>query len=131
MFLVCFFVLFYFIFGLFVSWFWFPFMSLIGFLVSLVSYFSFFLIAASGKEGSVLSSFCVVFFSFLFHVLSFPGGKVVCFNVLVGRVRDSCSAGQTMTYVFLHAYKSFVTGWEGLDVSKKSFIIAYPNIFFN
>ena len=84
------------------------------------------------RRGQYLVPFVLFFFSFLFHFLYFTGGKVVCFNVLVGRVRDSCSAGQTMTYVFLHAYKSFVTGWEGLDGSKKSFIIAYiPNIFFN
>ena len=50
----------------------------------------------------------------------------------MGRVRNSSSAGQSMTYVsILEAYNSFVGGWESLDVSKKSFIIVYiPNIFF-
>ena len=37
------------------------------------------------------------------------------FNSLVGRVRDSSSAGQSMTYVsFLGAYNSVVGGWEDL-----------------
>ena len=50
----------------------------------------------------------------------------------MGRVRDSYSAGQDMTYAFiLEAYVSFVGGREGLDVSKKSFITVYiPNVFF-
>ena len=35
------------------------------------------------------------------------------FNSLVGRVRDSSSAGQSMTYVsVLGAYNNFVGGWE-------------------
>ena len=52
-------------------------------------------------------------------------------NFLVGRVRDSCSADQSMTYVFLEAYNSFVAEWEDLDASKKSFIIVHIfDIFF-
>ena len=49
----------------------------------------------------------------------------------MGRVRDSSSAGHSMTYVSIsEAYNSFVGGWESLNVSKKSFIIVYiPNIF--
>ena len=108
---------------LFVSWF--PYVSVICFLVSLVSYF--FVIAASGREGLALSSFCLVSFFLLF----FSRGKGY-FNFLMGRVRNSSSAGQSMIYVsILEAYNSFVGRWESLDVSKKSFIIVYiPNIFF-
>ena len=70
-------------------------------------------------------SFCLVCFFFFSRWKGY-------FNFLVGRVNDSCSAGQSMSYVsILEAYNSFVGRWEGLDVSKKSFIIAYiPNKFF-
>ena len=60
--LVCLFVLLYFIIGLFVSWF--PFMSLMCFLF-LWLFQLFFLIAANGREGFVLSSICFFFFTFL------------------------------------------------------------------
>ena len=52
--------------------------------------------------------------------------------MLVGEVRGSSSAGQSMTYFFiLEAYISFLKGWEGFGVSKESlFVIVYiPNIF--
>ena len=50
----------------------------------------------------------------------------------MGRVRDSSSADQGMTYAFiLETYISFVGGQEGLDVTKKSFITVYiSNVFF-
>ena len=63
----------------------------------------FFIIAASGREGFVLSSFCLL------------QGEWLFFNSLVFRVKDSSSAGQSMTYAsFLGAYNSFVGGWEDL-----------------
>ena len=63
----------------------------------------FFLIAASGREGFVLSSFCLL------------QGEWLFFNSLVFRVKDSSSAGQSMTYAsFLGAYNIFVGGWEDL-----------------
>ena len=50
------------------------------------------------------------------------------FNSLVGRVRDSSSAGQSMTYVsVLGAYSSFV----GFGCIKNYLLIVYiPNVFF-
>ena len=88
--------------------------------------------------------FCYCFFFFCLFVSWFPfvcSFCLVCFfffsrwkgyfNFLVGRVNDSCSAGQSMSYVsILEAYNSFVGRWEGLDVSKKSFIIVYIPIYF-
>ena len=50
----------------------------------------FFVVAASEREGCVLSSFCVSF------LLSFCRGKGY-FILRVGRVRDSSSAGQSLT----------------------------------
>ena len=54
------------------------------------------------------------------------------FNSLVGRVKDSSSAGQSMTYV---SVLGTLVLWEGvslriLGASKKSFIIAYILNFF-
>ena len=66
------------------------------------------------------------YFSFFFKLLPVGGRDlylvtfVFCrgngyFNSLVGRVRDSSSAGQSMTYVsFWGAYNSVVGGWEDL-----------------
>ena len=75
--------------------------------------------------------YLVPFALFLFLFFYFSRGKVY-FNSLVGRLRDSSSAGQGMTYVsVLEAYNRFL--WECgriLDVSKKSFIVYIPNIFF-
>ena len=53
-------------------------MSVISFLVSLVSYF--FVIAASGREGLALSSFCLVSFFYF----SFLGGKAILISLWVG-----------------------------------------------
>ena len=54
----------------------------------------------------------VLFVSFSFFLLFFSRGKG-SFNSLVGRLRDSSSAGQGMTYVsVLEAYNRFVGGWE-------------------
>ena len=64
----------------------------------------FFLIAGNGREGFLLSSIC-----FFFFLLFFCRGEGY-FNSLVGRVRDSSSAGHSMTYV-LGAFNSFVGGW--------------------
>ena len=52
--------------------------------------------------------------------------------MLVGGVRNSSCAGQSMTYVFIsEAYISYGGGWEGLGVSKELlFIMVYiSNIF--
>ena len=54
------------------------------------SYSFIFVVAASGREGCVLSSFCVSF------LLSFCRGKGY-FILRVGGVRDSSSAGQSLT----------------------------------
>ena len=60
----------------------------------------------------------VPFLLFLsFFLLFFFCRRKGYFNSLVGRVRDSSSAGQSMTYVsFLGAYNSVVVvgGWEDL-----------------
>ena len=56
----------------------------------------------------------VPFVLFVSVLLFFCRGKGY-FNSLVGRVRDSSSAGQSMTYVsFWGAYNSVVGGWEDL-----------------
>ena len=85
--------------------------------VLLVYYLFIFVVAASVKERWVLSFFRAV--SFLFF---FPRGKGY-FHFLVGEVRDSSSAGQSMTYVFiLEAYNSLEGMLEGLGVSKESLL---------
>ena len=55
---------------------------------------------------------CLVPFALLVcFLLFFCRGKGY-FNSLVGRVRDSSSTGQSMTYVsVLGVYNSFVGGW--------------------
>ena len=74
---------------------------------------SFFVVAASGREGCVLSSFCFVFFFFL---LSFCRGKGY-FILGVDEVRDSSSAGQSLTYVsIVETDISFEGGCKGLAV---------------
>ena len=91
--LVCLFcfilLLFYFLFGLFVS-------CLLSCLLCVSLFLQLFqlflLIAANGREGFVLSSTC------FFFLLFFCRGKGYL-NSLVGRVRDSSSAGHSMTYV--------------------------------
>ena len=99
---VCFLFLFLFLFvffGLFISSF--LFVSVTCFLVSLAS---FFVIAASGSEGWVLSFFCVVSFVF---IVFFPRGEGY-FNLLVGGAKNSSSAGQSMRHAsILEAYISF------------------------
>ena len=117
---VCFFSIGVVVFSLFVSWF--RFVPLMCFLVSLVIFCN-----CCYWEGGVSTEFLLSFFFLLF----FSRGKGYL-NFLVGRERDSCSAGQSMTYIsFLEAYNSFVGEWEDLDASKKSFIIVYIfNIFF-
>ena len=65
-----------------------------------------FVVAASGTEGCVLSSFCVVFFFKLF----FPrGGSYFILNV--SGVRDS--------------YISFEGGCKGLAVNKNHYLLLY------
>ena len=59
------------------------------------SYSFIYVVAPSGREGCVLSSFCAFFFYCYF---SFLGGKVN-FSLHVGGVMVSSSAGQTLTYV--------------------------------
>ena len=64
------------------------------------------------------SEYLVSFVLFLF-LLFFPRGKGY-FNLLVGGVRNSSCAGQSMTDVFIsEAYISYGGGWEGLGVSKE------------
>ena len=53
----------------------------------------FFVVAASGREGCVLGSCCVFF---VFFLLSFCRGEGY-FILRVGGVRDSSSAGQSLT----------------------------------
>ena len=67
------------------------------------SYSFIFAVAASGREGCVLSSFCVLFLCLLF----FPRRKDY-FILHVGGVMVSSSAGQSLTYVsILETYISF------------------------
>ena len=67
----------------------------------------FFQIAASGREGFLLSSFCLIC---SFILLFFSRGEGY-FNSLLGRLRDSSCAGQSMRYVsVLGAYNNFVGG---------------------
>ena len=81
------------------------------------SYSFIFVVPASGRDGSVLSSFCVVF------LLFFPRGKGY-FILHVGGVRDSSSAGQSLTYVsILEAYISFKGECNGLAVSKNHYLL--------
>ena len=90
------------------------------------SYSFIFVFAAGGREGCVLSFFCVVFF-----LLFFPRGEGY-FILQVGGVRDSSSAGQRLTYVsILEAYISFEGGLEGLAVNKNHYLLLYiPQIYF-
>ena len=60
----------------------------------LVIYY-FFVVAASWREVHVFGSFCFSV-SFLFFLISFCSGKSY-FILHVGRVRDSSSAGQSLT----------------------------------
>ena len=100
------------VFGLFVCLFFFCFLLLFFFVCLFVSWFPF------------VCSSCLVCFFF------FSRGKGY-FNFLVGRVNDACSAGQSMSYVsILEAYNSFVGRWQGMDVSKKSFVIVYIPVYF-
>ena len=57
----------------------------------LLSLFIFFVVAASGREGCVLGSFCLFFF-----LLSFCRGEGY-FILRVGGVRDSSSTGESLT----------------------------------
>ena len=101
-------------------------MSAMCLLICLVIYFC----SCYCWEGQV-STYFVLCFVVVVSYFSLLGGKVM----LVGRMKDSSSAGQSMTYIsVLEAYICFRGGWEVLGVSKKSvFIILYyciiPNIF--
>ena len=45
----------------------------------------------------------------------------------MGRVRNSSSVGQGMTYVSTtKTYNSFVGEWEGLDITKNHLLCIYP-----
>ena len=86
----------------------------------LLHYSFIFVVAANGREGCALSSFCVVVF-----LLFFPRGKGD-FILHVSGVRDSSSAGQGLTYVsILEAYISFEGGCKGLSVSKNHYLLLY------
>ena len=109
-----------FILGLLISWF--AYVSAMWLLDSLVINF-FFVVAASGREGCVFSSICVVFLIF------FPSGKCY-FILLVGGVRDLSSAGQSLTCIsILEAYISFEGGCTVLAVSRNHYCI-YPKYIF-
>ena len=98
-------ILFCFNFGLFVSWF--PFMSVMCFLVSLVVFSN-----CCQWEGGVCvqSLLSYLFLYFCLFLLFFCRGSGY-FNSLVGRGRNSSSAGQSMTFSVLGAFNSFVGGW--------------------
>ena len=84
------------------------------------SYSFIFVITAGGKEGGVLSSFCVVVF-----LIFFPRWKGY-FILHVGGVRDRSSAGQSLTYVsILEAYISFEGECKGLPVIKNHYLLLY------
>ena len=85
---------------------------------SLLIYLFSFEVAASGS---------FVLFCFFFS-LFFPRGKSY-FNLLVGGLRDSSTAGQIMTYV-LEAFISFGAGWKGLGVSKEPILFYISKTFF-
>ena len=90
-----------------------------------------FVLDASGREGWVPSFYCVAsFLSFFFFAFLSLENRL--FYLLVDRVRDSSSAGQSVTYIFiLEANNRFEGGGEGLGVIRKwIFIIVYiSNIF--
>ena len=92
------------------------------------SYSFIFVVAASERDGCVLSSFCVVVVGFF--LLFFPRGKGY-FILHVGGVRDSCSACQSLTYVsILEAYINFEGECEGLAVSKNIYYCICPKYIF-
>ena len=65
----------------------------------------------------------------LFLLLFFPRRKVY-FILHVGGVRDSSSAGQSLTYVsILEAQIRFEGGCEGLPVSKNHYLLLYLSLF--
>ena len=78
---------------------------------------------------------CVYFFLLrccFFH-FSFLGGKVTLYFILYfGGVRDSSSAGQSLTFVsILEACISFEGGCEGVAVSKNHYLLLYiSQIYF-
>ena len=67
-------------------------------LVSLVIYL-FLQLLLFGGRGDYLVSFVLFFFFFLFFTFLCRGKGY--FNLLVGGVRDSSSAGQSMTYIYI------------------------------
>ena len=67
-------------------------------LVSLVIYL-FLQLLLFGGRGDYLVSFVLFFFFFLFFTFLCRGKGY--FNLLVGGVRDSSSASQSMTYIYI------------------------------
>ena len=128
LFFVCIFVFIYLFFGLFISWF--AYVSVMYVTACFFSYSFIFVVAASGgAEGCVLlcilcTDLCVLFpFALMFFSLFFPRGKGY-FILHFGRVRDSSSAGQSLTFVsILEAYISFEGGCEGVAVSKNYLLL--------
>ena len=95
-------------------------------LICLVIYLFLQLLLLGGRSEYL---FCFVFYCCCFLLFS-PWGEGY-FNMLVGRMKDSSSAGQSMTYIsILEAYICFREEWEVLGVSMKSvFIILYYCIY--
>ena len=105
-----------FIFGLLLSWFS---LCVCYVIVCFCSYSFIFEVAASGREGYVLSSFYVAVFFYFFSY----GKRLFYF---VGWVRDSSCAGQSPSYVsILEAYISFEGGCKGLAVNKNHYLLLY------
>ena len=94
------------------------------------SHFFIFAVAASEREGWVLSFCCIVSFRFLFFFLFFTFIEKKVILSACG-VRGLFSVGQSVTYIsILEAHIKFGGGWQGLSISKKSFIIVcISNIF--
>ena len=101
-------------------------MCLLCLLICLVIYLFLQLLLLGGRSEYL---FCFVFYCCCFLLFS-PWGEGY-FNMLVGRMKDSSSAGQSMTYIsILEAYICFREEWEVLGVSMKSvFIILYYCIY--
>ena len=111
-----------------ISWFAYI-MSVMCLLVSLVVYLFLFLMLVGERGEYLVSIVLLLFFLFFFAFLSLENRL---FYLLVDRVRDSSSAGQSVTYIFiLEANNRFEGGGEGLGVIRKwIFIIVYiSNIF--
>ena len=120
-------ILFFFFYFSFFFFFFFCFVGLFFFLVCFYVFYVFhcflvilviFLIAASGREGFVLCSFCVL------------QGEWLFFNSVVFRVRDLSSAGQSMTYAFGGVIIVLWAGGRILNVIKNVLFLYISRMYF-